>query len=863
MKKFIFSFVLILFFVLGIMFSYCTEHDEAIVFGSYCYYIENGNIYRAPLTVLSGETELFRENSIHIYLNGSDLVSVSAEGDIVYYSLISIDAPPLENIEYKASANDDLLLGSLSAKYESNGNPAAISKGNDAGGVSFGAYQFASNAGVPKAFSDWCVSSGASPEIGNRLLNAYQNDGSACGENFKSEWLAIAEEDPDFFLSVQHRYVKEKYYDAIVSRVEKNVQGFKMEYYGIALQNVFWSRSVQHGVSGSYNVITRAFDAIGGFAMQSEETLIKAIYAESGAVVDTGTNPMTGATAESLGIAGKYMKYYSKNSSAVQISVYKRLNINEPALALEMLEKYGGYKPPVGLDYEFADFASSEISENSATISAVFYNYTLKNISEYGFFMGKSLNSLIDYPLFTGSSSSYTLNLTKKFSDTLDSGTIYYYGAYAFVEGEYITSDIFTFETAKEIKFNVLYLDYNGTVLYETTVKNGGDALYLGKAPVRHSNAQFSYKFVGWDKDEKNITANTVLKAVYSDKDHLWNGDVSDSFSHGNGTVSSPYLISTAEELAYLSLMVNSGYNTENTCFALNGNIVLGYGNVTYIFTPIGTEENPFKGSFNGNGFKIIGLNVFNAEYAGLFGVIRGGRISSLIIENAQIDGVISGGLVGKVIGSDPCVIDNCSVGGNIKGVDFSGGIAGYCEGNATLNDVYFEGKITSKASGGILGYCSNAKVNRAFCKTDTSGEKNDAICALFTENAVFENCYYCDEDNSSVGVALNFEEMKAEAAYSNFDFINKWQIENDYAVLSITKENSFDYCKYGDTNGDGEINVVDVVFIAQYLAAWNLDLPHKFKMTADVNHDGIINVLDAIVLVQYLADWDVSLTKK
>jgi hypothetical protein len=74
--------------------------------------------------------------------------------------------------------------------------------------------------------------------------------------------------------------------------------------------------------------------------MQSEETLIKAIYAESGAVVDTGTNPMTGATAESLGIAGKYMKYYSKNSSAVQISVYKRLNINEPDLALEMLEKY-------------------------------------------------------------------------------------------------------------------------------------------------------------------------------------------------------------------------------------------------------------------------------------------------------------------------------------------------------------------------------------------------------------------------------------------------------------------------------------------------------------------------------------------
>lgn len=39
-------------------------------------------------------------------------------------------------------------LGSLSAVYESNGDPACVSSGvNDAGGISYGTYQLASNCG--------------------------------------------------------------------------------------------------------------------------------------------------------------------------------------------------------------------------------------------------------------------------------------------------------------------------------------------------------------------------------------------------------------------------------------------------------------------------------------------------------------------------------------------------------------------------------------------------------------------------------------------------------------------------------------------------------------------------------------------
>ena len=37
--------------------------EETVSFGGYCYYIENGDIYRAPMTDMAGETELFREKS--------------------------------------------------------------------------------------------------------------------------------------------------------------------------------------------------------------------------------------------------------------------------------------------------------------------------------------------------------------------------------------------------------------------------------------------------------------------------------------------------------------------------------------------------------------------------------------------------------------------------------------------------------------------------------------------------------------------------------------------------------------------------------------------------------------------------------
>ena len=243
----------------------------------------------------------------------------------------------------------DMTLGSLSAKYESNGRPEAISDIGDAGGVSYGAYMFASKSGVPLSFAEWCVSSKAGISTGNRLKTAYKDDGNKYGNNFNKEWRAIAAEDSQAFLILQYKYVKAKFYDVMVSKLSQYYSDFNINNYTMALKNVIWSRTVQHGVNSS--VLFNAINLLGGVSGHTEEELIRAMYAESAAVVSTPPNSesimIQASSANKYGmdvslLGGRYLRYFSRNSSDIQVSVFRRLTVNEPLDAFKMYAKYSG-----------------------------------------------------------------------------------------------------------------------------------------------------------------------------------------------------------------------------------------------------------------------------------------------------------------------------------------------------------------------------------------------------------------------------------------------------------------------------------------------------------------------------------------
>lgn len=251
-------------------------------------------------------------------------------------------------------------LGSLSQYYETgtNADPGRISNvDGDSGGTSYGLYMFVEK--TVTSFMDWLKKSGSAVYrgFGDRLYNAYAYNTSGqyypgFGSNFKNTWQEIGRNNRTEFAQAQTDFWRETQYTQLVANVEGQYKGFDIDNYSNALKNVFWSRSVHHGVgatygstkntdgmSGATGVICRAFKSLGGFNNQSEAELIAAIYAECSRLDTNGKwkeDNMETFTAKKYGIYGRSMAYFNINSGGVQTSVYSRLHVNEPADALVM-----------------------------------------------------------------------------------------------------------------------------------------------------------------------------------------------------------------------------------------------------------------------------------------------------------------------------------------------------------------------------------------------------------------------------------------------------------------------------------------------------------------------------------------------
>ena len=194
-------------------------------------------------------------------------------------------------------------------------------------------------------------------DFGDTLWRAYNfdvngNENPGYGTNFKTVWQSIGHgKTSNEFGQAQTEFWGSTQYTQLVSNIERLFSGFDIDNYSVALKNVFWSRSVHHGVgvtygansddkmSGATGVIARAFRSLGGFKNQSEAELIAAIYAECSRLDPVGKykeDNMDTYTAQKYGVYGRSMAYFNVNSGGVQTSVYSRLHVNEPSDALVM-----------------------------------------------------------------------------------------------------------------------------------------------------------------------------------------------------------------------------------------------------------------------------------------------------------------------------------------------------------------------------------------------------------------------------------------------------------------------------------------------------------------------------------------------
>lgn len=126
-------------------------------------------------------------------------------------------------------------------------------------------------------------------------------------------------------------------------------------------------------------------------------------------------------------------------------------------------------------------------------------------------------------------------------------------------------------------------------------------------------------------------------------------------------------------------------------------------------WVPIGNSNNKYQGTFDGNNKTITNLYINASQLnVGLFGYTYEGTIKNLTFEYANVTNTnnYAGVLVGKAYGGSTLQNIKISNTCQIKGGNYTGGIAGYLDGNAynCVNCATVQG---IKYIGGLCGYYS------------------------------------------------------------------------------------------------------------------------------------------------------------
>ena len=243
---------------------------------------------------------------------------------------------------------------------------------------------------------------------------------------------------------------------------------------------------------------------------------------------------------------------------------------------------------------------------------------------------------------------------------------------------------------------------------------------------------------------------------------------------NGNGTAENPYQITSAAELYWFAGLINGDSSvcidgvTQNksACAKLMNNITVNndlLNNITYktdddgnptnevsngenfiSWTPIGTTDSWYQGTFDGNGKTISGLffNDSTIQGVGLFGWTGWtGMSKAPIIRNV---GVVDSYFFGR---------------------DYVGGVCGYGY-VVTITGSYNTGSVSGRTDvGGVCGYREGGKITNSYNTGDVSGSGDyvGGVCGESSSGAIITNCYYLKAEGKNLG-GINGADVEGQA---------------------------------------------------------------------------------------------------
>ena len=177
---------------------------------------------------------------------------------------------------------------------------------------------------------------------------------------------------------------------------------------------------------------------------------------------------------------------------------------------------------------------------------------------------------------------------------------------------------------------------------------------------------------------------------------------------------------------------------------------------------PIGTQQNPYTGCFDGGGHTFTGLRMETGRnYTGLFGVVGGGAtIKNFVLdETCSISGAAFVGIIGGSNGSGIITMERLGNEGSVTSTQQNAGAIFGCNMSSAATPIFLNCYATGPVKGGresgqITGYAAGGMVQNCYAIGTIEGyyyeDMNDA---MLRGNPRSVNCYSTVPDKNATVV--------------------------------------------------------------------------------------------------------------
>ena len=339
----------------------------------------------------------------------------------------------------------------------------------------------------------------------------------------------------------------------------------------------------------------------------------------------------------------------------------------------------------------------------------------------------------------------------------------------------------------------------NKLLTFSVTDKNVNvDSPIYVAIPAQTYNGGFSFLFTFKDRSTFPLTCDENVTVVANEVSLQRLLTPWAAFSGGEGTVENPYLINSVADYKEFIERCTDDPTFLAKNYKQTADIDL---KSAWTFVPVGTEEAPFTGSYDGNGYKLIGgtyKTQDNGEPTAMFRYTDGATLKGINLKDWDMTSKVQylGGVVaiakntsfagcswnGKLHQSVKAAMEGHEAVTDNANFGFVGGIAAFAQG-CTFTNCTFDGQIsaTGKCIGGITGYARNSNITK--CSATVASEVYTAyhcagsIAGAMTQNSQVSEC-------SSAGKAASFNHCGGIVGYLQSGIVEK-SVVSSSAMIS------------------------------------------------------------------------------